>query len=356
MTKSDQQLPHQPRPHQSRPNAFYAPTLLPAIEELLARGVARDTLEGLFRRSLFELRTPFMRIPLFLSRRFWTFALEQTGDPLIGLAAGRRFVSTATNGLTYLFDVAASLESACAYFERFFPFFNGHFQAQIVRSDDGVELRLIDCGSVKAGAATTDYILISLCSMLRRKFLASGLERDPVLSVGLAWPRTANPTDHEQAFRAPVHWAQPHPSIRLDRQLFVTALTPGNHELEHTLVELLEQTRRNSEPTLLEQVSDHLIADLASANWQQFCNDHHLLERTAARRLKALGWSFSQLQDEYRRCRAEDLLQAADLELVEISDRLGYSDVQSFNRACLRWLGCAPGVYRTRWVQPSEVC
>jgi AraC-like DNA-binding protein len=350
MTKSDQPLRHQPTP-----NAFYAPTLLPAIEELLARGVARETIEALFRRSLFELRTPFMRIPLLLSRRFWAFALEQSGDPLVGLAAGRRFVSTATNGLTYLFDVAASLESACVYFERFFPFFNGHFQARIVRDETGVELRLLDCGSLKAGAPTTDYILVSLCSMLRRKFLASGLERDPVLGVGLAWPETDNPYAHEQAFRASVQWAQPHHSIRLDPQLFVTALTPGNHELEQTLVDLLEQTRRNSEPTLLEQVSDHLIADLSSANWQRFCADHHLLERTAARRLKALGWSFSELLDEYRRCRAEDLLQAAELELVEISDRLGYGDVQSFNRACLRWLGCAPGVYRTRWAQPSDL-
>lgn len=339
MTKSDQPLP----------NTFYAPTLLPAIEELLARGVARETLEDLFRRSLFELRAPFMRIPLFLSRRFWAFALEQTGDPLIGLAAGRRFVSTATNGLTYLFDVAATLENACAYFERFFPFFNGHFKTQIVHRDGGVELRLLDHGSLKASDPITDYILVSLCSMLRRKFLASGLERDPVRGVDLTRAPTQNPQAHEQALRVPVQWRQPYASIRLDPQLFVAPLTPGNHALEQTLVELLEQTRRNSEPTLLEQVSDHLIANLAGANWQQFCADHHMLDRTAARRLKALGWSFSELQDEYRRCRAEDLLQAGVLELVEISDRLGYSDVQSFNRACLRWLGCAPGVYRARW-------
>jgi AraC-like DNA-binding protein len=346
MTKSDQ-----PLHDQALPNAFYAPTLLPAIEELLARGVDREQIEGLFRRSLFELRTPFMRVPLFLSRRFWAFALERTGDPLIGLAAGRRFVSTATNGLTYLFDVAESLDSACQYFVRFFPFFNGHFQAQIVRGGDTVELRLLDRGSVKAGAATADYILISLCSMLRRKFLASGLERDPVLGIGLTGPCTANPQEHEQAFRAPVQWQQAQHSIRLDPQLFVIPLTPGNHELEQTLVELLEQTRRNSEPTLLEQVCDHVIVDLAQANWQQWCNAQHLLERTAARRLKALGWSFSELLDEYRRFRAEDFLQGTDLELVEISDRLGYSDVQSFNRACLRWLGCAPGAWRARLLQ-----
>ncbi|MNQ18284.1 HTH-type transcriptional regulator VirS [compost metagenome] len=343
MTKSDQ-----PLRDQSIPNAFYAPTLLPAIEELLARGVDRDSIEGLFRRSLFELRTPFMRIPLFMSRRFWAFALEQTGDPLIGLAAGRRFVSTATNGLTYLFDVADSLDSACQYFVRFFPFFNGHFQARIVRGDDSVQLHLLDRGSVKSSAATADYILISLCSMLRRKFLASGLERDPVLGVGLVGACTTNAQEHQQAFRAPVQWGQAQHSIRLDPQLFVIPLTPGNHELEHTLIELLEQTRRNSEPTLLEQVCDHLIGNLAEANWQQFCTTQHVLERTAARRLKALGWSFSELLDEYRRYRAEDFLQGTDLELVEISDRLGYSDVQSFNRACLRWLGCAPGAWRTR--------
>lgn len=350
MTKSDQPL------HPSiSANAFYAPTLLPAIEELLARGVARDRIETLFRRSLYELRAPFMRVPLFLSRRFWTFALEHTGDPLIGVAAGRRFVSTATNGLTYLFDVAASLENACEYFVRFFPFFNGHFQARIVRAENSVELRLLDSGSVKALAPTADYILISLCSMLRRKFLASGLARDPILGVDLVGACSSNPLDYEQAFRAPVRWLQAQHSIHLDPQLFITALTPGNQGLEQTLVELLEQTRRNSEPTLLEQVSDHLITDLADSNWQQFCASQHLIERTAARRLKALGWSFSELLDEYRRCRAEDLLRAAELGLVEISDRLGYSDVQSFNRACLRWLGCAPGMYRARCGQPQNM-
>ncbi|MGG2019077.1 helix-turn-helix domain-containing protein [Pseudomonas sp. S8] len=327
-------------------NAFYAPTLLPAIEELLARGIAREAIEAQFHRTLFDLRTPFMRIPLMLSRRFWTFAREQTNDPLIGLAAGRRFVSTATNGLTYLFDVAVSLETACAYFVHFFPFFNGHFRAQIVRDEHGVELRLLDAGSLRACAPTADYILISLCSMLRRKLLASGLGRDPVLGVQLIAPGSE---EHERAFRAPVQGSQQYLAIRLDAQLFVAPLTPGNQALEQTLVDLLEQTRRNSEATLLEQLGDYLIEDLATADWKQFCTERHLLERTAARRLKALGWRFSELLDEYRRYRAEDLLQAGELELVQISDQLGYSDVQSFNRACLRWLGCAPGVYRGRW-------
>lgn len=140
-------------------------------------------------------------------------------------------------------------------------------------------------------------------------------------------------------------------AIYLDPQLFVMPLTPGNPALETTLVDLLEQTRRHSESTLLGQLSDYLIEDLASADWQQFCATQHVLERTAARRLKALGWTFSELLDEHRRYRAEDLLQSGALELVEVADRLGYSDVQGFNRACVRWLGCAPGEYRARWLK-----
>ncbi|QXI18802.1 AraC family transcriptional regulator [Pseudomonas hamedanensis] len=327
-------------------NAFYAPTLLPAIEELLARGIAQGSIEAQLHRSLFDLRTPFMRIPLVQSRRFWAFAVEYSADPLVGLAAGQRFVSTATNGLTYLFDVAVSLDRACAFFVEFFPFFNGHFTAQVVRDDGGVALRLLEVGTLRAPAALIDYILVSLCNLLRRKLLASGLGRDPVLGVALV---SAGSAEHERVFRTPVSGGQVHPTIHLDPQLFTVPLTPGNQALETTLVDLLEQTRRHSEATLLEQLSDYLIADLATADWKQFCTTRHLLERTAARRLKALGWTFTELLDDYRRYRAEDLLQAGALELVEVADRLGYSDVQSFNRACSRWLGCAPGVYRTRF-------
>jgi AraC-like DNA-binding protein len=327
-------------------NAFYAPTLLPAIEELLARGITQGAIEAQLRRSLSDLRTPFMRMPLLMSRRFWAFAVEQSADPSIGLAAGERFVSTATNGLTYLFDVAVSLQRACEFFAEYCAFFNGHLRMEIMREHREVTLRLLETGSLGAPAALTDYILVSLCGLMRRKLLASGLKADPVLGVALV---SASREQHETAFRAPVSAEQSCAAIHLDPQLFVMPLTPGNPALESTLIDLLEQTRRHSEPTLLEQLSDYLIEDLAAAHWQQFCATRHVLERTAARRLKALGWTFSELLDEYRHYRAEDLLQSGALELVEVADRLGYSDVQGFNRAFARWLGCAPGEYRARF-------
>jgi AraC-like DNA-binding protein len=327
-------------------HAFYAATVLPLIEELLARGIAQGAIEAQLHKKLFDLRTPFMRLPLVVSRGLWAFAVEQSGDPLIGLAAGQRFVSTTHNGLTYLFDVAVSLERACDYFARFFSRFSGHFKVQIVRENGAVQLRLVECGALRAAAPVADFIVVSLCAMLRRKLLLSGIKLDPIVGVALT---TAGSDEHQRAFNAPVLGQQPNAAIHLDAQLFGTLLTPRQSALEDTLVEVLEQTLRNSESTLLEQVSDYLIDNLATADWKQFCATQHLLERTAARRLKALGWGFAELLDDYRRYRAEDLLRLGELELVEVSDRLGYSDVQGFNRACLRWFGCAPGGYRSVW-------
>ncbi|WP_262137520.1 AraC family transcriptional regulator [Pseudomonas sp. Marseille-Q5117] len=332
--------------HPQSVNAFYAHPLLPSLSSFLSLFLLPFSLSSPLLRSLFDLRTPFSRMPLLMSRRFWAFAVEQSGDPLIGLAAGERFVSTATNGLTYLFDVAVSLERACEFFAEYFAFFNGHFRVQILREDGGVTLRLVEAGSLGAPAALTDYILVSLCSLVRRKLLASGVNRDPVLGVALV---SASREEHVSALRTPVSAEQSCAAIHLDPQLFVMPLTPGNPGLETTLVDLLEQTRRHSESTLLGQLSDFLIEDLASADWQQFCATQHVLERTAARRLKALGWTFSELLDEHRRYRAEDLLQSGALGLVDVADRLGYSDVQGFNRAFARWLGCAPGEYRARF-------
>jgi hypothetical protein len=234
----------------------------------------REAIEALFHRSLFDLRTPFMRIPLVLSRRFWAFALEQTDDPLIGLAAGRRFVSTATNGLTYLFDVAVSLESACDYFVRFFPFFNGHLGAQIVRDGDVqsncVCSTLAACKRAHRLPITSSSACAACCGA---NFSPVAWDVIRCRRVDLAFADAV-----KQYESACVRQCMARKSTRrfsLIRTCSSAALTPGNHGLEQTLVELLEQTRSNSESTLLEQVSDYLIEDLAK------CQLEAVLQRSA---------------------------------------------------------------------------
>lgn len=333
--------------HVELPNAFYAPTLLPAIEELLSRGVGAQALEACFRRSLLELRTPLVRVPLFLSRRFWALAEVASGDPAIGLQAARHFASSLTNGLTYLFDVAPTLESACAHFAEYFPYFNGSLCVELHRRDGRVMLSLRERGALRSGRQSREYTVVGICSLLRRKLLASGITQDPLLRIDLPGAAPVNDEPYAQALRAPLQWGAPDMVLHLDAALFGRVLAPHNAMLEGTLVGLLDQARAQTQRTLLDDAADYIARELpGGASFQSFCEGRHLTERTAARRLLSHGWRYSELLDEQRRYLAVDLLEDARLGLAQITDQLGYGDLQSFSRAFSRWYGTSPGAWR----------
>lgn len=328
-------------------NAFYAPTLLPAMEELLSRGIAGAELEACFRRSLLELRTPLVRVPLFLSRRFWDLAEQASGEAAIGLLAGKRFASTLTNGLTYLFDVAPTLESACAYFCEYFPYFNGSLRAELRVEGDNIALALTEHGALLSGRQSREYTVVGICSLLRRKLLASGIGQDPLLGVDLPGRAPASPQAYQQALRVAPRWQAAEVLLHLEPELFRRPLSPSNPALEGTLVGLLDQARQQTQSTLLDEAADYIARELPQgASFQSFCAARHLTGRTAARRLLGHGWRYSELLDEQRRYRALDLLEDAALSLAQITDQLGYGDLQSFSRAFSRWYGKSPGAWR----------
>ncbi|MCP1649796.1 helix-turn-helix domain-containing protein [Pseudomonas nitroreducens] len=330
-------------------NAFYAPTLLPAVEELLARGIAAAELEACMRRPLLELRTPLVRVPLFLSRRFWDLAERASGETAIGLLAGKRFVSTLTNGLTYLFDVAPTLEAACTYFAEYFPYFNGSLRVELRAQGEQVALVLSECGALLSGRQSREYTVVGICSLLRRKLLASGVAQDALLGIQLPGHAPAHTELYAQALRAPLHWRSDTTEVVLHLQpaLFRQPLSPANPELEAILVGIVEAARGQTQRTLLDEATEHIASTLAEgASFQSFCRTRHLTERTAARRLLSQGWRYSELLDEQRRYKALDLLSVAELSLAQITDQLGYGDLQSFSRAFGRWYDSSPGAWR----------
>ena len=68
--------------------------------------------------------------------------------------------------------------------------------------------------------------------------------------------------------------------------------------------------------------------------------------RTLRRKLTEQGSSLSSLFDEERRERALLLRRMPELSLAEVAERLGYRNVQNFERAFRRWTGATPAAYR----------
>jgi len=72
----------------------------------------------------------------------------------------------------------------------------------------------------------------------------------------------------------------------------------------------------------------------------------HISERTLKRKLQGEGTSFSLLQTEVLRQRADQLL-AGPMSLSEIAEELGFADLSTFSQAYKRWTGVAPSVGRS---------
>lgn len=73
-----------------------------------------------------------------------------------------------------------------------------------------------------------------------------------------------------------------------------------------------------------------------------------MADRTLQRRLHEEGTSFQELLDDARRELARKYLSEERYGLNQVADLLAFGDPSNFQRACKRWFGEPPGLYRKR--------
>ena len=127
-------------------------------------------------------------------------------------------------------------------------------------------------------------------------------------------------------------------TFRSARQL---RLKLNQTETHDSLEERIKNILLNSEYELptLEAISEKLF----STPW------------TISRKLKKLGTSYQALVDEVRINKASHLLTHSKINVSEIAQMLGYSDVSSFRRAFRRWFGVSPREFRDAKEVPSII-
>lgn len=105
-------------------------------------------------------------------------------------------------------------------------------------------------------------------------------------------------------------------------------------------------TRRR--PPVHAEVRSIVLRRLATGNSgnEQIARDLNVHMRTLNRRLHAEGTSFQQVKDEVRCDVMLYYLQQTDLELTDISERLGFAEQSVMTRLCHRWFGTSPSKLR----------
>ncbi|KPA89655.1 DNA-binding domain-containing protein, AraC-type [Pseudomonas asplenii] len=128
-------------------------------------------------------------------------------------------------------------------------------------------------------------------------------------------------------------------------------LPTASLELKLHYERLLNAELQNTPVKMSSVVKNHIVVGLAKGivvSLESIASALNLTPRMLRNRLDDELTGFRQLLDECRFQLASHLIGATGQGPATIAQSLGFTEISSFYRACNRWFGCSPGVYRLK--------
>ncbi|HZR37700.1 MAG TPA: AraC family transcriptional regulator [Nevskia sp.] len=321
------------------------------VRTLQARGFAAD---DLLRRAGLDpamLRDPNGRVPVSRMARMWQLAVEETGDPCLGLKAAA-FVQPATfHGLGMALLASQNLADALQRSARFSRIVSNAVDVTIEPHPLGLKQVMRWRAEVPLVEGAIDLIM---ASTLKMGMLLLGMDEQAPRPLELRLQRGATPAmraEFEAYFRCPVWFGEAENSLLVPQEWIDRPLPMANPQLarQNDLV-VMEYLSRFDGARLAEKVRAELISRLPAGEPPrgEVAAALHLSEKTLQRRLKDEDTSYQQVLDEVRRELAQQYLREGPMSVCEVTFRLGFSDQSSFTRAFRRWTGRTPGEFRSQ--------
>lgn len=289
---------------------------------------------------------PNARYPLALTTRFWTLAVQASGDPALGLRVSRFISPTTFHALGYALVASGSLREVFERIVRYHPVVSDALVMSFERVDEHYEFRFrMTDGSPRPAHEDMDALAAIYVRTCRNRL---GRHYAPV-AVQLMRPRPDNPQPWYDVFRAPMFFGAKENLLRfacddLDRHLDDANPELAQHNetlLNRTLVQLSaltwERKVRGAIETQLpegEPSAEHIAHTL------------HLSLRSLQRHLADEGCRYDLLLNQCRQNLALQHMRNQACSLSEVAYLLGFADTSSFSRAFKRWTGMTPSQYR----------
>jgi AraC-like DNA-binding protein len=321
------------------------------VRTLQSRGL--DT-AALLRRAGLEpamLQDPNGRVPVRSMSRLWALAVEESGDPCLGLKAAA-FIQPATfHGLGMALLASQNLGDALQRSARFSRIVSSAADITIERTPRGLKQVMRWRAEVPLVEAAIDLIM---ASTLKMGMLLLGMDEQAPRPLELRLQRSATPAmraEFEAYFGCPIWFEDQENSLLVPQEWIERPLPMANPQLarQNDLV-VMEYLSRFDGARLAEKVRAELISRLPAGEPPrgEVATALHLSEKTLQRRLKDEDTSYQQVLDEVRRELAQQYLREGPISVCEVTFRLGFSDQSSFTRAFRRWTGQTPGEFRSQ--------
>jgi AraC-like DNA-binding protein len=316
------------------------------VELARERGVDPLPLLGAAAIEPGALEDPAARVPLSKEFAFVRALLERTGDPALGLEAGRGYHLAVFGLLGAMVGAAPTLREVVRLFLQYLELTYTPFA--VVLDEAGERSRLSFTDDVQLGPLRRFYLDRDVCFALEvvRTLWPDGPERY-LRRVDFDYPAPAEGARYRALAPCPVTFDAALAGISFD----LSADAPRAQGSALALRFLEEQLRAGFSPgaggdDVVARVRRSIAASVATRGVRPaaaaVAESFGLAERTLRRRLAAARTSYRALEQDVLMQLASRQLERPGVSLSSVAERLGYAEAASFARAFRRWSGRTP--------------
>lgn len=321
------------------------------VRTLEARGVDAKALLARAGLDPALLREPNGRSPVSAMSQLWRLAVEQTGDPCLGLKVAAYVQPATFHSLGLALLASENLEDALQRSARFSRIVSNAADIRLEPHAEGIK-QIVRWRA--DGPIVEEAIDLLMASTLKMGVMLLGLDARTPHPVELRLQRSATPAMREEFaahFRCPIHFEADENSLWIPKAWIDQPLPMANALLARQNDQVvMDYLSRFDGARLAERVRAELISRLPAGEPARaaVAAALNLSEKTLQRRLQDEDTSYQQVLDEVRRDLAQQYLREGPISVCEVTFRLGFSDQSSFTRAFRRWTGVTPGEFRGR--------
>jgi AraC-like DNA-binding protein len=321
--------------------------LLAACEEI---GLSRAGLLASAGLTAEQVNDPDGRLPVAAVATLWRSALEQSGDPGLGLRVAVAVPFGAYRVIDFLAASAPTVGEGLVRVARFFPLVNSSLAWEI--TDEGSRMRLTLRHAGMAGELPRPYAEFAVTVTVLQCRRASGFAW-PVADVTFAFDAPGPPDRrYRDALGCDAEFGSTRNSFSVSKATWESPSRAPSTQLLQTLeghaTHLMASLQ--TDHVVSREVARHIVLELDGGTPSLAHVARRMAQsvRTLQRRLDQEGTSFAEILDRTRQHFARTYMNERGLALTEIAFLLGFSEQSAFTRAFQRWFGIAPSEYRSR--------
>lgn len=270
-----------------------------------------------------------------------------SGDIDIGLMAYDLFRPGQLNAQLYAIMSSDNLGEALRVAVKYSILLADGTPISYTQNEDGLTLKFLRVESMNV---TRQYIDCCLSTMVGLTHWLLPWEPPMPLSATFSYEAPADQSKLKRIFGNNLTFSSELNTISYSARDLMKPLDTANPQLKIYHLSQINELLSKRQSKITSIVKNLIFTDLNSSRLMSLnkaARELNFSSRTLQARLNEERTCFKDLLDECRREIACEFLRTSDATFTSIADRLSFRGTSSFHKACTRWFGCSPGMYRS---------